>query len=320
MSLITATGPTLERILDGTYPIWNEGISREAYSRWNLAQLATPWGREHLRRVALVDGDHVLASAKRYDLVGHLGGAPVPVLGIGAVFTPVESRGQGHARTLLEEMMADAATRGCGAALLFSEIGAAYYEKLGFRVLPRRTHLIEVLPGRRGGAPATLVRSGDPSDLAAIAEITTQYREGSAFALDRTTDLIGFGLARRRLLAGLGPPGLREVEFFVAEEAQRAVAYAIVTRVPQGLVLEDCGDRDPAGARVGAILQVMAAREPSAPPLRLHAWLPGSFRPPQIRIVHEQAASEIMMVRPLGSRSPTLDDTGEVVYWNLDVF
>ncbi len=320
MSVITATGATLEHILDGTYPIWNEGISREAYSRWNLGQMATPWGREHLRRVALVDGDQVLASAKRYDFVGHFGGDPVPVMGIGAVFTPGESRGRGHARTLLEQMLADASARGCGFALLFSEIGAPYYEKLGFQVLPRQTHLIEVLPGRRGGAPATLVRSGDASDLPAIVEITARYREGSAFALDRTSDLIGFGLARRRLLAGLGPPGLREVEFFVAEEAQRAVAYVIVTRVPQGLVLEDCGDRDPAGARVGAILQVLAAREPSAPAMRLHAWLPRSFRPPQIRIVHDQAASEIMMVRPLGSRSPTLDEAGETIYWNLDVF
>jgi ribosomal protein S18 acetylase RimI-like enzyme len=320
MPLITATGATLEHIMDGTYPIWNEGLSREAYSRWNRGQTQTAWGREALKRVALVDGQTVLSSAKSYSFDGLIGGQRVPVLGIGAVFTPVESRGRGHARTLLEEMMADAAARGSGLALLFSEIGASFYESLGFRVVPRSTYLIEVLQGRRAGAPATLVRSGEAGDLAALAAITARYHAGSAFALDRTSDLIGFGLARRRLLAGLGPAGRREVEFFVAEEAQRAVAYVVITRVPQGLVLEDCGDYDPAGARVGAILQVMAARDPSAPPMRLHGWLPRSFRPPQIRIVHEQPAGEIMMVRPLGSRSPTLDEAGETVYWNLDVF
>jgi hypothetical protein len=56
----------LSGIMESTYPIWNEGLSREGYDRWNTVQLRTPWGANHLRRVALMDGDTVLASAKRY--------------------------------------------------------------------------------------------------------------------------------------------------------------------------------------------------------------------------------------------------------------
>jgi GNAT superfamily N-acetyltransferase len=323
LTLVTTTGDRLEEILDGTYPIWNEGISRPAYSRWNLAQMSTPWGRDHLRRVALMDGGRVLASAKRYDFVAEVGGHEAAVLGIGAVFTPAEARGRGHARALIDAMARDASERGCGLALLFSEIGPSYYEPLGFEVLPRDAYEIEVLPGR-GGAPATGVRSGETTDLETIAEISARYRSGSAFGLHRTSDLIGFGLARRRLLAGLGPPGLRDVEFFVAEEADRAAAYVIITRGPAGRVLEDCGDRDPTGARVGAILQVLAARDPAASPMRLRGWLPQSFRPPQLRVVHEGPSRDIMMTRKLGSGSPALDgplqEGREVVYWNLDVF
>ena len=70
---------------------------------------------------------------------------------------------------------------------------------------------IEVLPVT--GAPAMFVRSGEAADLGAIAEITARYAEGAAFALDRTPDLIGFGFARRRLLAGLGPPGFATSSF-----------------------------------------------------------------------------------------------------------
>jgi hypothetical protein len=177
-----------------------------------------------------------------------------------------------------------------------------------------------VLPGRRAGAPATLVRSGEASDFELIAEIAARYREGAAFALHRTAELIAFGVARRRLLAGLGPPGLRDVEFFVAEEGSRAVAYVVLTRGPSGLVLEDCGDRDPTGARVGAVLQVLAARHPADPQMRLRGWLPQSSRPPQIRVSQESGAGDIMMVRGFDEASPAVHASGEIVYCNLDVF
>jgi GNAT superfamily N-acetyltransferase len=317
--MITAAGAVLEQVLDGTYPIWNEGITRQAYARWNQAQMATPWGREHLRRVALVEREQLLSSAKEYRFRAHVGGHPVSVLGIGAVFTPEERRGRGYARALVDALVAHGRAEGCDVALLFSEIGAAYYERMGFRVLPRVVCDLEVLRGPRG-APATLVRSGEPADFDTIADIAARYREGASFALDRTADLIAFGVARRRLLAGLGPPGLRDLEFFVAEEAHRAVAYVVLTRGPAGLVLEDCGDRDPAGARIGAILQVLAARQPAEPATRLRGWLPASLRPPQIRVVQESPAGDIMMVRDIGQASPAIAPGAGIVYWNLDVF
>ena len=61
----------------------------------------------------------------------------------------------------------------------------------------------------------------------------------------------------------LGPTGLRQVEFFVAEEGGSAVAYVILSENANGWTLEEAGDRDPAGARLGAMLQVLVAREPS---------------------------------------------------------
>ena len=66
MNLVLAEGALLERILDDTYPVWNEGLSRQAYGQWNTAQLRTPWGRDHLHRFALLDaqGD-VLASVNQ---------------------------------------------------------------------------------------------------------------------------------------------------------------------------------------------------------------------------------------------------------------
>jgi len=319
MQLVTADDETIRGILQDTYPIWGEGLTEEAYAKWHRAQRETTWGRERLSRHALVEDGQVLASAKRYDLEAWIDGRRAAVAGIGAVFTPPALRGRGHAHVLIDALAADAARRGCEHTLLFSEIGAAYYERLGFRVVPTREQTIEVRPGR-GGAPAVLVRAGETRDLAGIAELSPRARAGASFALDRSADFLAFVLARRRLLAGLGPAGLRSVEFFVTEEANQPVAYVIITRGPRGNVLEDCGDRDSSGARVGAMLQVLAARTPAEGPLVVRGRLPRGFHPPQWRVVKETPAEEIMMLRPCGDHAAIAPAPEAVVYPSLDVF
>jgi len=316
MRVVTAEGGILTEILDGTYPIWGEGLSRDAYEKWNRAQTETVWGRANLRRVALVDGGRVLSSAKRYDLEALTAGRRIRALGIGAVFTDPSLRGQGHAAALIDAMIADARARGCDLALLFSEIGAGYYERLGFRAIAQRVPTIEVI--RKPGAPAALVRAAEPADFDAIAEMSARARHGAALALDRTSHFIAFMLARKRLLAGLGPAGLRSVEFFVTEEAYRAVAYVVISRGPHGVFLEDCGDCDPTGARIGAMLQVLDAREPSEAPLRCRAFVPPGLAPAQWRVLSDAPADEIMMARSLGEDRAIVPS--QTVYPHLDVF
>jgi len=68
MRLIRATGAQLESLLDDTFPLWGDGLTRKGYGHWNIAQERTDWGTRHLRRFALMDGARVLSSAKRYDL------------------------------------------------------------------------------------------------------------------------------------------------------------------------------------------------------------------------------------------------------------
>ena len=317
MQLTTASGPLLERILDGTYTIWSEGLSRRAYGQWNAGLMDTTWGRERLRRVALVRDGELLASAKRFDFDAFLLGEPIKVMGIGAVFTPAEHRAKGFATALIEQMLADAESRGCRLAALFSEISPDFYERLGFEIVEREVFTIEA--HLRPGAPAVLVRSAEPADLPLLAEISAKYHAGAGFALDRTPALIEFGIRRQRLLAGLGPPNRREVEFFVTEEGRRPVAYVLISRGPAGAFLLECGDRDPSGARVGAMLQVLAARAPAEGPHLLRAWLPASLRPPQIRVLASAPAAELMMVRAVGSPVP-LPPLDPVVVWQTDVF
>jgi predicted N-acetyltransferase YhbS len=318
-SLVIPTDPILRQILDETWPIWGEGLSREGYERYNRAQRATPWGQAHLDRVALVDGQRLLASAKRYRLSVQLHGSVAPCLGIGAVFTPPALRGRGHARALIEAMLGQAEADGEQYALLFSEIDPAYYGRLGFVPVPIAEATLRLKTQRREGAPAVLMRDGSERDLDNIVSMHAARAGKYAFALQRTRDYVRYAVSKRRLLAACGLPGLRTVEFFITEEGGNAVAYIVVTRGPEGQVLEEWGDRDPSGARVGAMLQALAARTPADDVAPLRTWLPLDFNAPQLERASEGPAAEQAMIRGIGRPAPRIEPE-HVFYLKADAF
>ena len=85
--VIALEGGSLDRVLDQTHPLWHEGLDRHAYGRSCLAQLKTAWGRRFQRRLALVDGADMLASAEQYDLAGRFEERAIRICAIGSVFT-----------------------------------------------------------------------------------------------------------------------------------------------------------------------------------------------------------------------------------------
>ena len=321
LNVVPAVGAVLERILDDTYPLWHDGLSRQNYGRYWAAQKKTVWGQAHLDRVALQDGLHVVASAKRYDLSFRLDGRIRRVLGIGAVFTSTPFRGRGAAKELLTRIIETAEAEGFEFAALFSEIAPRIYEQLDFVPVPLTEWRLTV-DRKGGGPPAVLVRSGEDRDVPAIADISAARAGGARLALARSEDFITHGIARKRLLAGLGPPGFREVEFLVSEEGHQPVAYIVCVSHLGTWFIEDAGDRDPSGARLGAMLQMMLSRHPGEAPPGIRGWLPHSLRPPQIQVSAESPTREVLMIRPLKDRTLPLPplSAAEVVFWHGDYF
>lgn len=321
MRLVPAEGRALEEILRESHAIWSDGLTREAYVKYNAAQLRTPWGSRHLHRVVLVaDDGEVLSSAKRYDFTVRLDGELVQAIGIGAVFTPDRQRGHGYAREIIDRLADEAADRGAALAILFSEIDPDYYARMGFVTIPRRELLIRARVSKRG-APAVLVRAGEERDIPVVAALARSMAVPHRFALEPGEDLVRFSLTKKRLLAGFLDPHLLNVEFFIVEEGAAAVAFAILTVTTEDIVLEMCGDRDPSGARVGALLQVLRARTPteSSPPIS--CFLPPGWLPPQVEIEGGAPVKEVMMVKPLRQRrlEPALT-AEDVLYWHGDLF
>jgi predicted N-acetyltransferase YhbS len=331
--VVPASGEILEDILDKTHPVWGEGLDRSAYARYNAAQLKTPWGSRHLARVALVDGARWLSTAKRYRMRVSLRGRELDALGIGAVFTPPNLRRRGFAAELVNRLLSEAASDGASLALLFSEIDPRYYEQFGFRSLPITQLVLDVSPGRERrlrrrlqeadiahAPPAIPLRSGEPGDAPAVAEMNAIQASGFAFHLVRSPEYGNFALAKKRLLAASSAPGAREVEFLAVEEGGRAAGYVVVLEAGEYWMITECGDRDPSGARVGAIVQAILAR-PGRRPSRLRAWLPANFLPPQLEILWRETPPIVMMLAPLGRFDPGPPlRPGEVCWWHADAF
>lgn len=247
-------------------------------------------------------------------------GPSVRICGIAEAFSqPALARGE-PARELVERLLEQAARDGAAMALRFSGLGHDQ-RSADFDAVPVMDVEIGVAQPSRRGAPMTSIRAGEERDLAAIVAMG-QVRAGPfRFHLDRDVDLVKYAITKARLLAGLGPAGARQLHFFIAEEGITAAAYVVVRIVGDLWTIEECGDRDPSGARVGAILQALIAREPVERRPTIRAWLPRGFVPPQVTIVSAKPSTEVMLVRSLGKtnvRPPLSSD--DVLYWRSDVF
>ena len=315
ISVVAAEGPLLDRVLDARCQSPQNGLSSRACGILHAAQMKTTWGRERQRTFALTDGHEILASAEQYHLTGVFDERAVRICGIGSVQSD-----PGYASQLVDRLIGAAAREGAEIALLFSdtpiddEIGGAF-EPIRFSDVT-----LSVAQSPRHGAPMTLVRGGEERDLAAIVAMGRVRAEPFRFHLDRDVDFVQYAITSKRLLAGLGAANARQLHFFIAEEGITAAAYVILTVVGACWTVEECGDRDVSGARVGALLQALIAREPMERRPTIRGWLPPGFMPPQVTVVSATPSAETIRVRVLDSSKMVRRlSSVDVLFWRNDL-
>lgn len=315
-AVTVAEGSVLEEVRDLRWRSQNEGLSRQAYGRWHTAQLKSPWVRGAQRSCVLLNGRAIRASAERYELDGVLDGRKIRICAIGSVMAGRVANDVTAAPELIDGLVADGARDGAAIALLFlsPDLLAAIPHDW---VIPSVDLTLRVTESTRHGAPMATVRVGEERDLAAIAAMGQVRAAPVRFHLDRDRDFIRYVISRKRLLSGLGPAHARQLHFFIAEEGITAAAYVVLSVVGRIWTLEECGDRDPTGARIGALLQALIAREPSQERPVIRGWLPPGLLPPQVTIVSSSPAG-IVAVRLLGTAPPTLGGD-DVLYWRNDL-
>jgi hypothetical protein len=280
---------------------------------------ATSWAPEHQRRYALVEGADAMAFAQRYELSGTFAGQPLRICGIGGVCVDPVHGTAAHARVLVEHLVDDARRNASDIAIVFASPGSTLAALDGFEVIPTRDVEVTVTESSRYGAPMTLVRGGEDRDLAAIVAMGDARAAQFRFHLTRDVDFVKYAVTKSRLRAGLASAGARQLLFVIAEEGITAAAYAVISIVDGRWTIEECGDRDPSGARVGAILQALIAREPAERRPVIRGWLPPGFVPPQVTIVSARPSDETLLARSL---TPIVDRLGlswdDVLYWRSD--
>lgn len=127
-----------QAVLPHTHELWGYTQTFEQYVERNKRVAQSPYGKKHYALFALEDGGSVLASFKRYERDARVGDERLRAIGIGAVFTPAEFRGNGNATAMLAMALDAARAEGFDFAFLYSDIHPQFYRQLGFAELPSR--------------------------------------------------------------------------------------------------------------------------------------------------------------------------------------
>ena len=285
MRIVEADADGATRVLQRSFDPWGEGATLENYIAGNLRQLESAWAREHYRFLAGLDDDGaLLASLKWFTFPAEIDGRPARVSGLGAVYTPPERRRQGHAAALLEATLLRAGERGDDAALLMSEIGGEYYERLGFRALPAEEEgCLPFLPVPWPAVPAWVgegredarshvegLRPMRPGDLPALQAMHDRPGGTERFRLRR--DLSGWEQALLKIEAfhRMWPDQTHRV--WVVERRREPVAYAVLRDVPQALQWREHGVVPGEEERLADLFWVAVASARGRGVNRIDAW------------------------------------------------
>ena len=271
-----------------------------------------------LAAVALMDDAHLLASALLYRLPARVDGQDVTLCTVGDVIAYGDA--EVHGAALVSRVVEHVDTWCPGASMVAAIAEGGTVVPAGFTVMATTETTLVVTESTRRGAPMAPVRSGEHDDLPFLVDVPRLGAPAPRFHVERGVDFLQFTLTRKRLLAGLAAPGTRELRFLVVEEGMRAAAYVVISVTEGHWMIESCGDRDPTGARVGAILQMLIAREPAEHRPLITAWLPPGFLPPQVTIASARPSPVRLCVLALAS-APALDTltAEEVAYWHGDL-
>ncbi|HZR10693.1 MAG TPA: GNAT family N-acetyltransferase [Myxococcales bacterium] len=231
------TGEERAAYFRGIQPIWGGGLSHERFQAFQRRLADAPEGKDRYRLLGWFSGGALTSAMKAYDLAAEFAGRPLRVLGVGAVFTPPELRRRGHAAAMLRAAMDEYGARGAHAAVLFSDIGIRYYERLGYRVLESRESTVDAHSLPRAASSTRPAMGGDEPMMTRLFADSRPDRR--IFALARDGWTLHFQLRRLRELARAR--GVSEPEWGVVAEGSFGEAAAMVRFARDALDVLEAG-------------------------------------------------------------------------------
>jgi GNAT superfamily N-acetyltransferase len=194
-----ATEEDLAALDEASHGEWGDGLPLAAHRAREQALRSSPWSREAHTGWVWRQGAQILASCETYRMPCRVDGEPGTAWGIASVFVPAPLRGRGHASTMLQALTARLSGEPDARALvLFSDVGAPIYERLGFVARPAFDRLL---------APSAAPLQEGPWTL--LEEMALPHPEPPShrFSLEPTAPQLGWHKARARTWAeAVGEP------------------------------------------------------------------------------------------------------------------
>jgi hypothetical protein len=147
-----------------TAPVWGNRLTVEQYLGRERCLRATAFARGMRTWVLVDDEDAVLASCESYKMTS-LGRAAGVVQGIASVFVEEKHRGHAHAQAMLTRLLDRFRFESADASMLFSEVGAPIYGKIGYVPRPIHARVWDPVESDPGDVAALLVRGGPGPDI-----------------------------------------------------------------------------------------------------------------------------------------------------------
>src|SRR5438270_10230819 len=148
MNLVVATAEEKRARDRVAYTAWGELLTTEQYLQREERLCAHPWATETMTCWAWRDGDGaILSSCETYRMCSAFDGVRGETWAVASVFTEPALRGRGHARAMMDALVARARSAGVQASTLFSDVGAPIYEKSGYVARPADDLVFPPAPG-----------------------------------------------------------------------------------------------------------------------------------------------------------------------------
>ncbi len=292
----------IEAILRESHAIWGAGLALADYVEKWLDLMDTTWARQNFAFLVWVEDDgSVLSSMKLYRPLLRDRTSSSRAAGIGAVFTPPARRRQGHATAMLRALMELAHATGTRAAVLFSDIGVEYYERLGFRTLPAEEAWGRL--SRQGPTSPTgyTLRPMRASDLDAVRAAHDEWCERRPFAILRDREYWEFLMARAAaFFARLDGSNLSR-RYRVALHDGEFAGYLIAVQGQGIWTVREVGAANADPDTIAAILRTGAAEAWEDGMRRVFGWFPRPLGDllPEWRLRFEPRRRAVPMIRAL---------------------
>lgn len=262
----------IRRIYRESYSLWGIGLTPEGYfGLWQDIR-ATDWGSRYLDFLTWEDGGAILSSMKRYRPLVRSDGSTGRATVIGAVYTPARYRREGHAAAMIRAVLDEARGAGDRLALLFTDIGTAYYRGLGFQTLPATSAMAGLIPARQPiHGPIELSPVG-PACLPQVREAHDAGMSGPGLHIVRDREHWDFILTRAdRYFSRAAGSGQR---FLAAHRAGSFIGYLVDMEADGEWEIREVGSTDGSPETMADILRAAACEKPRRTVRAAYGWLP----------------------------------------------